>query len=147
MHKEATIERKGTQRYEKLAEGCKYVAKGSEAEPKGSQKLAEREPKGAQLEPNGVQREPKGSQKGAKSEAKTCPKIDLRKSRIALRKSRKKDAPREPLKARQGPKYAQKCGFGGPFRVILETFSTKHPSPSAYEKHSIFTCFYVFLGG
>ena len=88
-----------------------------------------------------------GGQGGSGGGAKICPKIDLRKSRIALRKSRKKDAPREPLKARQGPKYAQKCGFGGPFRVILETFSTKHPSPSAYEKHSIFTCFYVFLGG
>ena len=52
MHKEATIERKGTQRNEKLAEGCKYVAKGSEAEPKGSQK-----------ERNGSQKESKGSQK------------------------------------------------------------------------------------
>ena len=108
MYKEAQIERKGIQRDEQLAEGCKYVAKGSEAEPKGSQKLAEREPKGAQQEPKGVEREPKGSQKGAKSEAKICPKIDLR-------KSRKKDAPREPLKTRQGPKYAQKCGFGGIF--------------------------------
>ena len=144
MHKEATIKRKDTQRDEKLAEGCKYVAKGSEAESKGSQKLAEREPNGAQQEPKGVQREPKGSQKGAKSEAKTCPKIDLRKSRIALRKSRKKDAPREPLKTRQGPKYAQKCGFGGIFLAILETCSTKYPSPSAYEKHFIFMCFLVF---
>jgi hypothetical protein len=126
MHKEATIKQKGTQRDDKLAEGCKYVAKGSEAEPKGSQK-----------ERNGSQKESKGSQKGARSEGKICPKIDLR-------KSRRKDAPREPLKPRQGPKYAQKCGFGGPFRAILETFSTKYPSPSAYEKHCIFTCFLVF---
>ena len=27
----------------------------------------------------------------------------------------KKDAPRKPLKTRQGPKYAHKCGFGGHF--------------------------------
>ena len=112
MHKEAKIKRKGTQRDEKLAEGCKYVAKGSEAEPKGSR-----------TERNGSQREPKGSQKGAKSETTICPKIDLR-------KSRKKDAPRAPLKspkldllvfysvfkrakkreARRTPRH--KCGFG-----------------------------------
>ena len=102
MYKEAQIERKGIQRDEQLAEGCKYVAKGSEAEPKGSQKLAEREPKGAQQEPKGVQREPKGSQKGTKSEAKICPKIDLR-------KSRKKDAQGSPKGALKNSTRAKVC--------------------------------------
>ena len=64
MHKEATIKRKGTQRDEKLAEGCKYVAKGSEAEPKGSR-----------TERNGSQKESKGSQKGAKREPKVKPQF------------------------------------------------------------------------
>ena len=116
MHKEAKIKRKGTRRDEKLAEGCKYVAKGSEAEPKGSRT----ERSGSQKESKG---RPKGSPKGAKSETAICPKIDLR-------KSRKKDAPRSPLKSpkldllvfysvfkrakkreeRRTPRH--KCGFG-----------------------------------
>ena len=59
MHKEATIERKGTQRDEQLAEGCKYVAKGSQNGAKLSPKGAKRSATGAKRNPKGAKREQK----------------------------------------------------------------------------------------
>ena len=63
MHKEATIKQKGTQRDDKLAEGCKYVAKGS-------QKGAKRSPKGAKRSATGAKRSPKGAKREPKVKAK-----------------------------------------------------------------------------